>query len=174
MPTRSINQLEVYKLLPMKDCVALMAEALKAASSGEAVFPLRRGLRVPGKHALLALMPGIHTGIEAMGAKVISIFPDNHGTTFDSHQGMVLLFDTNHGYPQAIIDGIAMTEIRTAAVCKQNHISKPCLPCVIFNTLEFGAANGEMRKSLSNRSQAPQTSNFGFVARCKKLFLMPI
>jgi ornithine cyclodeaminase len=124
MPTRLINQQEVRELLPMAECIEIMADALKAASSGEAVFPLRRALRIPKKNALFALMPGIHPGIQAMGAKAISVFPENHGSEFESHQGVVLLFDTEHGEPKAIIDGNSITEIRTAAV---SGVATKCL-----------------------------------------------
>lgn len=124
MPTRIINQQEARELLPMTECIEIMADVLKAASSGEAVFPLRRALRIPGKNALFALMPGIHPGIQSMGAKVISVFPENHGSEFESHQGVVILFDTEHGETKAIIDGISITEIRTAAV---SGVATKCL-----------------------------------------------
>ena len=51
-----------------------------------------------------------------MGLKVISVFPGNQGTEYDSHQGVVLLFETDHGRLQAIIDATEITAIRTAAV----------------------------------------------------------
>ena len=41
--------------------------------------------------------------------------PGNHGTPYDSHQGVVMLFGLVHGEPLAILDATAITAIRTAA-----------------------------------------------------------
>lgn len=115
MHTLIINRDDVERLLPMPKCIELMREALIAASLGDAQFPLRTVLPVAGRNGYMALMPGQHRGIGAMGAKIISIFPENHQAGLESHQGVVLLFDTNAGYPLAIIDAAAITAIRTAA-----------------------------------------------------------
>src|SRR5262249_55882816 len=50
------------------------------------------------------------------GLKVITIFPGNEGSDFDSHQGAVLLFEADHGSLVAMIDASSITGIRTAAV----------------------------------------------------------
>jgi ornithine cyclodeaminase len=61
-------------------------------------------------------MPAALGDPPALGIKVISVFPGNHGTGYESHQGFVLLFEAEHGSPVALIDAIAITAIRTAAV----------------------------------------------------------
>jgi ornithine cyclodeaminase len=60
-------------------------------------------------------MPG-YLGHAGLGLKAITIVPGNAGTSHDSHQGVVLLFETVHGAPIAILDASSITEIRTAAV----------------------------------------------------------
>lgn len=110
-----LNRLDVTHLLPMEVCLELVAEGLEALGRGEAVNPLRPMMWLPDKRGLLGLMPGYVAGREALGLKVISIFPGNHGTEYDSHQGGVLLFDTEHGCLRALIDAGAVTAIRTAA-----------------------------------------------------------
>jgi ornithine cyclodeaminase len=62
------------------------------------------------------MMPSYMGDIQSMGLKVISIFPGNQGTEYDSHQGAVLLFETIHGQLLAIMDSSDITAIRTAAV----------------------------------------------------------
>jgi ornithine cyclodeaminase len=52
----------------------------------------------------------------ALGIKVITVFPGNLGTPFDSHQGAVLLFEGEHGRLLAIMDATEITAVRTAAV----------------------------------------------------------
>jgi len=44
------------------------------------------------------------------------VFPGNHGTEYDSHQGAVLLFETERGRLLAVMDSSSITAIRTAAV----------------------------------------------------------
>ena len=64
----------------------------------------------------MGLMPSYLGGIQSVGVKVIAAFPTNHGTEYDTHQGVVILFDTEYGLLRAIVDGTAVTAIRTAAV----------------------------------------------------------
>lgn len=116
MKTIIINQQEVKTLLPMADCVEVMAAAMQALAAGEVILPLRPVLWLPKKVGALAMMPAYDGAAAALGVKVITVFPGNHGTEFDSHQGVVLLFDAEHGQLMAIIDATAVTEIRTAAV----------------------------------------------------------
>jgi ornithine cyclodeaminase len=71
---------------------------------------------MPDRTGMIGLMPGFLEAPVSLGLKVVSIFPGNHGTGFDSHQGVIMLFDTRHGSPQAIIDASSITAIRTAAV----------------------------------------------------------
>lgn len=111
-----INQTEVARLLPMPACIALMRRTLQALAHGDAVLPLRPVMRLPEKGGALALMPAYLGDIDAMGVKIISIYPRNLGTTYDSHPGMVLLFDAQHGQPLAMMDASEITAIRTAAV----------------------------------------------------------
>src|SRR5260370_24128381 len=51
-----------------------------------------------------------------VGSKVIPVLPGNHGTEYDSHQGAVLLFETERGRLLAVMDASSITAIRTAAV----------------------------------------------------------
>jgi ornithine cyclodeaminase/alanine dehydrogenase-like protein (mu-crystallin family) len=111
-----INQAEVYQLLPMNECMETMAEALAAISSGKAINPLRQVLHLPDKRGLLGVMPSYLEDLNAVGLKVVSVFHNNKGTAYDSHQGAVLVFEAEHGCLQAIIDASAITAIRTAAV----------------------------------------------------------
>src|SRR5919108_3707858 len=111
-----LNDADVAQLLPMRDCIDVMADALRALSRGEAVLPLRQVLRLPDSKNAFAVMPAYLGDTKAVGAKVITVFPDNHGTTLDAHQGAVLLFEAEHGSLVAVMDASSITAIRTAAV----------------------------------------------------------
>jgi ornithine cyclodeaminase/alanine dehydrogenase-like protein (mu-crystallin family) len=109
---------DVRRLLPMDRCIELMADALASLARGGALNPLRAGYRLPGGDGLIATMPGALGGDlpARFGAKLISVFPGNREAGLESHQGLIVLFEGEHGAPTAIVDAAAVTEIRTAAV----------------------------------------------------------
>jgi alanine dehydrogenase len=111
-----VNQSEVTKLLPVNECIAMMAEALKSLARGNVIRPLRAILWLRDKVGALGMMPACLGDLQVMGLKVISVFPGNHGTEYDSHTGTVIIFETKHGQPFAIMDATEITDIRTAGV----------------------------------------------------------
>src|SRR5437762_3408671 len=110
-----VTEAGVHELLPMDACVALMRDALTTLARGDAVLPLRNLVRLPDGSGLLGLMPGYLGEPRSFGLKVVTVMPGNHGTPYDSHQGVVMLFGLVHGEPLAILDATAITAIRTAA-----------------------------------------------------------
>lgn len=119
--TLILTQEEVRGLLDMPTCMDLMESALAALALGQAQNPLRRGLLLPDGESLVGMMPGSMTtgsgtaSPDAIGLKVVVVYPKNHGTPYDSHQGVVMLFDPADGRPTVILDGSEVTAIRTAA-----------------------------------------------------------
>jgi ornithine cyclodeaminase len=95
-----------------------MASALSSLARGDAALPLRTVMRIPNTSNFFAAMPGFVSvnGEGVFGAKLVTVFPGNQGTAFDSHQGAVLIFDNEHGGVAAVLDGTAITSTRTAAV----------------------------------------------------------
>lgn len=113
--TRIISQAEVPALLPMVECVEVIEEALIARAIGEAKLPVRQLMWLPDRSGLLGLMPAYLGPPRIMGGKFISVIPANHGTELDTHQGAVLLFESDRGRLLAVVDATSITEIRTAA-----------------------------------------------------------
>jgi ornithine cyclodeaminase len=111
-----VNQAEVAQLLPMRECIEVMSGALETLSRGGALLPLRTIVRLPDGKNAFAVMPALMEAPSVMGLKAVSIYPGNHGSERDSHQGAVLLFDTGHGGVLALLDASSITAIRTAAV----------------------------------------------------------
>ena len=111
-----VNHQEVRQWLTMGECMDVMAETLKMLSRGNAVNPLRHAMWLPDKTGLIGMMPAYLGDTEVMGLKAISVFPGNHTTDYDSHQGTVMLFETKNGRLLAMMDAGKITAIRTAAV----------------------------------------------------------
>jgi len=114
--TLIVNQAEVPRLLPMKDCIEVMARAFAALARDEATLPQRQIVWLGDRSGALGLMPAHLSGLGAIGLKAVTFFPRNEGTELDSHQGAVLLFEAGRGRLLAIIDATSLTSVRTAAV----------------------------------------------------------
>ena len=114
---RVIDEHDVRRLLPMADCIDVMAAALGALARGEMHNPLRFVVRPPDEASLMGLMPA-HRGGDAKlwSLKALTIFPGNSARGLDSHQGFVALFDGESGEPKAILNAGGITAVRTAAV----------------------------------------------------------
>ena len=116
MPILFLNREDVESLLSMAECIEVVEEALRTLARGDAVQPLRSALWTPDRHGLLVVMPGmLGGGAGVVGAKVLTVIPDNFTRGEDSHQGLVLLFAQATGRPLALFDAGAVTAIRTAA-----------------------------------------------------------
>jgi len=115
MSFRLLTHRDVRELLPMNECVDVMATALAALSRGDVTLPLRTMMWLPEKIGLLGLMPAYLGDPRCFGLKAISFMPANMGTKYESHQGAVLLFEVEHGQLLAVIDASSITGIRTAA-----------------------------------------------------------
>jgi len=112
-----LNHDEVVRLLPMKECIALMREALLKLAAGEVHQPLRTIVRPPDAAGVMGLMPSYISGEQAAyGLKTVCVFPGNPAKGKDAHQGAVLLFSAETGELLALMNASAITAIRTAAV----------------------------------------------------------
>lgn len=111
--TRLFTAAEVEAALPYPRLV----EALRAAfrEKGEAM-PVRQSFDVgtPAAPGHLLLMPAWRRG-EALGAKLVTVFPENAARGLGSVASLYVLFDGETGQPQAILPGDELTNRRTAA-----------------------------------------------------------
>ena len=105
---------DVEKLLDLEALIAVMRDALIDLSAGKVVQPVRTVMTTAEPPGWFALMPAIHGDI--MGAKLVTVFPQNAGTPLHTHQAVILLFNAKTGEPLATLDGRVITAWRTAAV----------------------------------------------------------
>src|SRR5215208_7928384 len=112
-----LNHAEVEQLLPMPECIEVMAEALTDLSAGRMHQPLRSIVRPPDAIGLMGLMPSYRAGANALyGLKAVCVFPGNTALGKDAHQGSVMLFSADTGELLALLNASAITAIRTGAV----------------------------------------------------------
>ena len=112
-----ISHSQVKNLLPMDECIDIMAETLTALARGQAFQPLRMTVRPPEAAGIMVVMPSYMAGAHpAYGLKAVCVFPGNPAKGKDAHQGTVMIFSAETGEPKAVMNASAITAIRTAAV----------------------------------------------------------
>ena len=103
---------EIEEITSRMQWVDAMENAMKTSVSGEYLMPKRMHLDY-GDDTFL-LMPCITD--EYWVTKLVSFCPENKKLSLPSIYGTVVLADTKTGEPLAIMDGIAITAMRTAAI----------------------------------------------------------
>lgn len=114
---------QVESVLELDALTDAVAAALSEASAGRASVPPR--VAAQNARGILAAMPGSVPELDALGAKLVSVFPAN--TDRPTHQAVVVLFDPETGTPTALIDGTYLTAARTAAASAvaTRHLARP-------------------------------------------------
>jgi ornithine cyclodeaminase len=107
----------------MRECIAVVKAAFAQLSAGEANVPLRTQLPVPDHEGVALFMPAYLAGYgdssagagQALGAKVVSVFPRNLERGLPTIHAVVIVVDSATGVPVALMDGTYLTALRTGA-----------------------------------------------------------
>ncbi|MEX2467449.1 MAG: ornithine cyclodeaminase [Gemmatimonadota bacterium] len=113
MNLKVLSREDVQAVVSMPAAIDAVASAYQELSAGRAQSPVRLALNAPGGVALF--MPAYLMDSAAMGAKIVSMFPDNAKRDLPSIHGVVLLVDPETGVPMALMDGTYLTALRTGA-----------------------------------------------------------
>ncbi|MEP7357230.1 MAG: ornithine cyclodeaminase, partial [Anaerolineales bacterium] len=109
-----LSAADLRAALPMPAAIAAMRAAYMAVSSGQADVPQRIALAVPEADGLALFMPAHLPGI-GLGAKIVSVFPQNAALGRPMIHGLVVVLDPATGEPLALCDGGFLTAWRTGA-----------------------------------------------------------
>jgi len=121
MPPLFLGPSELARALPMRDAI----DALDEAFGGELpTAPPRSHLDVGGGDLLV--MPAWSDDLGA-GVKLVTVAPDNPAAGLPLIHGVYVLFEAGSLRPSALLDGAALTSIRTAAVSgvATRHLARP-------------------------------------------------
>ena len=110
-----VSRREVEELLDLDVLIDALAGAMADLSAGRASVPNRVGALVGDRDGLLAAMPGYTPSAGALASKLVTLFPRNAGTALPTHQAVIVVFDPDTGRPAALLDGTAITALRTGA-----------------------------------------------------------
>lgn len=114
MTLRVVSAAEIDRALADDVLIERLHEMFKHGCE----VPLRHHHHVAGSDGgaggTLLLMPAWQPG-GPLGVKAVSVFPDNPQHGLPSVIGLYLLFDGATGAPRAVLDGVTLTQRRTAA-----------------------------------------------------------
>jgi len=107
---------DVRQLVPMPDAIALMKTAFIELSSGRTTSPLRTVIHVAQPPGDSLYMPAFVPAMNALGLKIVSVFPENRARGLPTINALVCLVNPETGAPMAVMDGTYLTALRTGAV----------------------------------------------------------
>lgn len=115
MKLKIFKAADLPAILSMNEAIIVVKDAFAQLSSKIALAPLRTSipLKNPGEVALL--MPAYLQRTGALGAKMVTVFPQNPPQGLPAVQALVVLFDSLFGSPLAIFEGTELTRFRTGA-----------------------------------------------------------
>jgi len=106
-----LNSAQIRSAAPIRRVI----DRLRQEFCADSVVPARQSVPIPGGggERLCLVMPAFGPAGDGI-VKLSTVFPDNQGRGIPTIQGTVMVFSTS-GTPIALLDGAAVTHLRTAA-----------------------------------------------------------
>ena len=178
---RILSAEDVRRALPMGEAIAGMKEAFGQLAAGEAELPLRARVAVPEQEGVALFMPAYMRGSGDLAVKIVAVFPRNVARGNPMIYASVLVLDEVSGRPLALLEGGALTAIRTGAGggAGVDLLARPCTPILAILGSGVQARSGleavctvreisEVRVFSPNRAHAE-----AFVAEMRELPIVP-
>ena len=104
----------------MWDAIELMKAVFEVASKDQTISPLRTPIEMPDGSGVSLYMPAFVPNVRdypaASGAKIVSAYGNNAERGLPMINAVVVMLDPETGVPIGLIEGGAMTALRTGAV----------------------------------------------------------
>lgn len=113
MDLRILSAADVYHALPMANAIELMRTVFAQVSAGEVNIPPR--LHLNAAAGTFLVMPALLHSSGDFCVKVVSVYAENPRRGLPALNGLVMVFDLGTGLPRAVLNGQALTAIRTGA-----------------------------------------------------------
>jgi ornithine cyclodeaminase/alanine dehydrogenase-like protein (mu-crystallin family) len=114
---RVLSGADVETALDGDALVDALAGAFVRLSEGRVSMPTRVGVDVPGRGSVL-LMGAHRHDADSLAVKLVSLYAHQAPGGPPAHQAAIVVFDAHTGTPTALMDGTAITALRTAAASR--------------------------------------------------------
>ncbi len=112
---RILSGADVRQAVTMAEAIQAVKDAYIQLSEGQAVVPLRTPVPVERWGGVTLFMPAYLSTSDALGAKIVSVFPGNLARGLPLIHAVVVVVDAETGRPIALMDGTYLTALRTGA-----------------------------------------------------------
>jgi ornithine cyclodeaminase len=110
---RVYDAAEITAAVPVGQLLDAVEAAFRDVATGRDRSPVR--FHVPLPNGDLLLMPGVREGGSGSSVKLVTVLPANAARGIPTVQAVVTWFDAETGTPVAVLDGTALTAMRTGA-----------------------------------------------------------
>jgi len=114
LSTRVLTQRDLARLVDVRLAIRVVRGAFQAMARGEAVMPPKVYLPL-APYGDFRAMPAWIKRPAAAGLKWVNVHPGNPRRGLPTVMGLIIINDPATGIPWAILDGVLITQLRTAA-----------------------------------------------------------
>lgn len=111
-----LTKSEMERVITMREAIEGDKEALALYSAGKSDIPLRANLSIKQYEGNSLYMPGYAEEANALGIKIVSVYPHNAKKGITSVPATMVLLNAETGEVKALMDGTFLTQLRTGAV----------------------------------------------------------
>jgi ornithine cyclodeaminase/alanine dehydrogenase len=135
--TLLLSRKDVESVLKMDDCLKTVETAFTELTHGRAVMPQRAVIPIPDYKGVYLAMPAYIGGeMNALGLKIVTVYPDNPSKhNLPTILGTLVMCDPTTGKAVAIMDAGYLTAVRTGAasgVATKYLAREDAKDCVVF------------------------------------------
>lgn len=112
--TLILTEADLERLLDLRIAIRVVTQAFKAQARGQATMPPKVYLPLP-HHSDFRAMPASLAHPASCGVKWVNVHPANPAKGLPTIMATIILNDPATGFPLAIMDGLLITRLRTAA-----------------------------------------------------------
>jgi len=110
-----LTQRDVERLLDMKTAMRVVRRTLLSQARGRVLMPPKVYLTLPRGVGDFRAMPAYLASPPACGLKWVNVHPGNRAKGLPTVMAVIVLNDPRTGFPQAVLDGLFITRLRTGA-----------------------------------------------------------
>jgi alanine dehydrogenase len=116
MKIKILSRKDIQQSVTMSQAIDVVKQAFISYAQKEAILPLRTQVPVKEHQGITLFMPAYLPKSGSLGAKIVSVFPQNVKNNRPTIHAVVIICDSKTGQPTAIMDGTYLTALRTGAV----------------------------------------------------------